>query len=73
MGPNSKTITNIGAHKCKAFLLPSSPLANCSKPTDLNGGLSGGTLRPDGKYDLEGLPLTVFSVGPFAFEPTCPH
>jgi hypothetical protein len=67
-----KTITSYGAHKCKAFLV-SSPLASCSKPTDLHYGLQGAILRPEKPYMAKKLPFILYTVGPFAFEPKCPR
>lgn len=67
-----KTITTYGAHKCKVFLV-SAPNTACSKISDLHGGLSGGVLRPEKSYVAKNLPFVLFTVGPFAFEPKCPH
>ncbi|KAJ9136154.1 hypothetical protein P3X46_033259 [Hevea brasiliensis] len=68
----SKKITNYGAHKCKVSLV-SAPNTACSKPTDLHGGVSGGSLRPEKKYVSNKLPFVLYTVGPFAFEPKCPR
>ena len=67
-----KTITNYGAHKCKASLV-SSPNATCSVPTIIHGGVSGGLLRPEKQFYISMIPFGLFSVGPFAFEPKCQH
>ncbi|GMI72831.1 arabinogalactan protein 30 [Hibiscus trionum] len=65
-----KTITSFGAHKCTVSLL-SSPLASCSKPTDLHGGIKGAALRPEKPFTANKLPFILYTVGPFAFEPKC--
>lgn len=68
-----KTITSYGAHKCKVFLV-SSPLAECSKPSNLHDGLTGALLKPEKSFVTgQKLPFVLYSVGPFAFEPKCPH
>lgn len=67
-----KKITNYGAHKCKVSLV-SAPNTACGKATDLNGGVSGGALRPEKKYVSHQLPFVLYTVGPFAFEPKCPR
>ncbi|XP_030518616.1 non-classical arabinogalactan protein 31-like [Rhodamnia argentea] len=64
-----KTVTSFASHKCKAYLV-SSPISSCSQPSNLNGGVTGATLRwemwPSIKY-----PFILYSVGPFAFKPKC--
>ncbi|XP_021726461.1 non-classical arabinogalactan protein 30 [Chenopodium quinoa] len=68
-----KLITTYGAHKCKVYLLekPNNSGA-CSHATNLNGGISGAflffnkTMAPPPKP----LPYSLFTVGPFAFEPS---
>ncbi|XP_023003678.1 non-classical arabinogalactan protein 31-like [Cucurbita maxima] len=68
-----KAITSYAFHKCKV-LLGSSPVAACSKPSALHGGAAGAALKPQKSYiDANKLPFVLYSVGPFAFEPTCPH
>ncbi|PIA36641.1 hypothetical protein AQUCO_03300089v1 [Aquilegia coerulea] len=65
-------LSNYGIHKCKAFIV-SSPLNSCRTPTDLHQGVTGAVLRyerPSPKPNQ----YALFTVGPFAFEPTsCPH
>ncbi|XWS18406.1 hypothetical protein CRYUN_Cryun32bG0040800 [Craigia yunnanensis] len=63
-----KTITSFGAHKCTVSLVKS-PLASCSKPSNLHGGLKGATLRPEKPFIANKLPFILYSVGPFAFDP----
>ncbi|XVE88063.1 hypothetical protein DITRI_Ditri19aG0038500 [Diplodiscus trichospermus] len=65
-----KTVTSFGAHKCTVSLL-SSPLASCSKPSNLHGGLKGATLRFEKPFTANKLPYILYTVGPFAFEPKC--
>ncbi|KAA8519776.1 hypothetical protein F0562_014032 [Nyssa sinensis] len=74
-----KKISTYGFHKCKASLV-SSPSAYCNNPTNLNDGLKGAILKPlkpPVGRPLHPLPYEIFSVGPFAFEPSsklgCPH
>ncbi|KAG7962318.1 hypothetical protein I3843_09G061000 [Carya illinoinensis] len=68
-----KSITSYGAHKCKVFLV-SSPVAACSKPSNLHYGLNGALLKPEKPFvSDQKLPFILYSVGPFAFEPKCPH
>uniref|UniRef100_A0A803LPZ5 Uncharacterized protein n=2 Tax=Chenopodium quinoa TaxID=63459 RepID=A0A803LPZ5_CHEQI len=66
-------ITTYGAHKCKVFLLEKPNNSGpCSHATNLNGGISGAflffnkTMAPPPKP----LPYSLFTVGPFAFEPS---
>ncbi|KGN49232.1 non-classical arabinogalactan protein 31 [Cucumis sativus] len=68
-----KAITSYAFHKCKV-VLGSSPSPTCTKPSALHGGAAGAPLRPQKSYiDANKLPFVLYSVGPFAFEPTCPH
>ncbi|KAA0052683.1 non-classical arabinogalactan protein 31-like [Cucumis melo var. makuwa] len=68
-----KAITSYAFHKCKV-VLGKSPSPTCSKPSALHGGAAGAPLRPQKSYiDANKLPFVLYSVGPFAFEPTCPH
>jgi hypothetical protein len=67
-----KTVTSYASHKCKVFLI-SSPVATCSKPSNFNDGLKGSLLRPEKPYVANKLPFVLYTVGPFAFEPTCPR
>ncbi|KAI3745541.1 hypothetical protein L1987_58655 [Smallanthus sonchifolius] len=70
-----KTLTTYGSHRCRVSLL-TSPTATCNQPTDLHAGVKGSLLLPNKKPPLS-LPYDVFSVGPFAFEPSsktpCAH
>ncbi|PKI51234.1 hypothetical protein CRG98_028382 [Punica granatum] len=68
-----KTITTYAFHKCKVSLVSSPPAAMCKKPSDLHGGISGATLRPEKPFMANKLPYMLFTVGPLAFEPQCPH
>ncbi|KAI3765006.1 hypothetical protein L2E82_15026 [Cichorium intybus] len=77
----TKTLTTYGSHRCRVSLL-TSPMATCSQPTDLHAGVKGSLLLPNKKPPLSSpdahpLPYDVFSVGPFAFEPSsktpCAH
>ncbi|MBA0778172.1 hypothetical protein Gotri_006067, partial [Gossypium trilobum] len=65
-----KTVTSFGAHKCTVSLV-SSPMAKCSKLSNLHGGLKGATLRPEKPFTANKLPFILYTVGPFAFEPKC--
>ncbi|KAK4743728.1 hypothetical protein SAY87_010040 [Trapa incisa] len=65
-----KTISSYAYNKCKVTLL-SSPLSSCNKPSTLNGGKSGALLKPTKSFQINKVPYTLYSVGPFAFEPTC--
>ncbi|KAI6703739.1 hypothetical protein NL676_012875 [Syzygium grande] len=67
-----KTITTYAFHKCKVSLV-SSPLPSCQKPSALHGGSAGAVLKPEKPIMIGNLPFTVFTVGPFAFEPQCKH
>ncbi|KAF7803438.1 non-classical arabinogalactan protein 31-like [Senna tora] len=67
-----KRITTFGAHKCKVFLL-SSPNATCQKPSNLHGGVIGAALKPERPFVSYKLPFLLYTVGPLAFEPKCPH
>ncbi|KAI4304371.1 hypothetical protein MLD38_039892 [Melastoma candidum] len=67
-----KTVTSYAFHKCKAYLV-SSPLATCSKASLLHGGSTGASLRPDKPFMAQKLPFILYTVGPLAFEPQCPH
>jgi hypothetical protein len=67
-----KTVTSFASHKCKVFLV-SSPVATCSKPSNFNDGLKGSHLKPVKLYVSNKLPFVLYTVGPFAFEPTCPR
>ncbi|KAL8228133.1 hypothetical protein R6Q57_015717 [Mikania cordata] len=69
-----KTLTTYGSHRCRVNLL-TSPMATCNEPTDLHAGVKGSLLIPSKKPPLSSpdehpLPYDVFSVGPFAFEPS---
>ncbi|KAB2029513.1 hypothetical protein ERO13_D05G163801v2 [Gossypium hirsutum] len=64
------TIYNFDLHNCSVSLV-SSPLRACSKPSNLNGGLKGAPLKPEKPSTSKKLPYVLYSVGPFAFEPTC--
>ncbi|XP_076941637.1 non-classical arabinogalactan protein 30-like [Bidens hawaiensis] len=69
-----KTLTTYGSHRCRVSLLTSS-MATCNKPTDLHAGVKGSLLVPSKKPPLSSpdahpLPYDVFTVGPFAFEPS---
>ncbi|KAK9227392.1 hypothetical protein WN943_012445 [Citrus x changshan-huyou] len=66
-----KTITSYGAHKCKLFLV-TSPSASCAKPSNLHGGATGAVLRPE-SLSAGTPPVALYTVGPLAFEPKCPH
>lgn len=61
-------VTTFGAHKCK-IILTSSPLEKCKRPTNINGGLTGASLRID-KVLVGPKPVALYSTGPFAFGPT---
>ncbi|KAJ0017646.1 hypothetical protein Pint_10555 [Pistacia integerrima] len=65
-----KTVTNYGAHKCKASLV-SSPMPSCQKPSLLHAGAIGAILKPEKPFTVNKLPFFLYSVGPFAFEPKC--
>ncbi|KAG6604451.1 Non-classical arabinogalactan protein 31, partial [Cucurbita argyrosperma subsp. sororia] len=68
-----KAVTSYAFHKCKV-VLGSSPTPSCSKASALHGGAAGAPLRPQKSYiDANKLPYVLYSVGPFAFEPTCAH
>ncbi|XP_058092315.1 non-classical arabinogalactan protein 31-like [Magnolia sinica] len=72
---HTPNVTSYGVHKCKVYL-GSSPLETCKNATDLNGGVTGATLKFH--KVLEGpTPLAIYSSGPFAFAPSnttsCPH
>ncbi|KAK4787843.1 hypothetical protein SAY86_011676 [Trapa natans] len=66
-----KTISSYAYSKCTVTLV-SSPLSSCNKPSILNGGKSGALLKPRKSFEINKVPYTLYSVGPFAFEPTCP-
>ncbi|KAL3643440.1 hypothetical protein CASFOL_014255 [Castilleja foliolosa] len=64
----AKRVTTMGFHKCKVFLV-SSPVANCSVPTNLNDGAGRAILIPATKPRIKKSLFKFFNVGPFAFEP----
>ncbi|XP_061371476.1 non-classical arabinogalactan protein 31-like [Gastrolobium bilobum] len=65
------SITTSGVHNCKVFLV-SAP--GGLKPTNLNGGVTGGVLRAEKPgVERKKLPYVLYDVGPFAFEPKCPR
>ncbi|GMN50782.1 hypothetical protein TIFTF001_019940 [Ficus carica] len=54
--------------------LLSSPLANCRRPSLLHGGFNGAILRLPKPYeDYNKRRYSLYTVGPFAFEPKCPR
>lgn len=68
-----KTLTTYGVHKCRVTLLASkSP--KCNHPTNLHYGVKGATLLPTPKAPIGSkvptLPYDVYTVGPFAYEPS---
>ncbi|KAK9051700.1 hypothetical protein SSX86_028328 [Deinandra increscens subsp. villosa] len=70
----TKSLTTYGSHRCRVSLL-ASPMATCNQPTDLHAGVKGSLLMPSKKPPLSSpdahpRPYDVFSVGPFAFEPS---
>lgn len=68
-----KYITTYGAHKCRVFLINMPKKSGpCSHATNLNGGLSGAFLFLNKKLapPPKPLPFSLFTVGPFAFEPS---
>ncbi|MED6226061.1 hypothetical protein PIB30_099789 [Stylosanthes scabra] len=65
-----KSITTFGAHKCNVVLV-SAP--NALKPSNLHGGVTGAFLRPQKPYVSDSkLPFFLYTVGPLAFQPSCP-
>nr|GMD03020.1 pistil-specific extensin-like protein [Ipomoea batatas] len=72
-----KTVTSAGFHKCKVFLV-ASPKPECSVFTNYKFGQAGAPLIPTAPPpELKSPPYVLFTVGPFAFEPSkkapCPH
>ena len=68
-----KYITTYGAHKCRVFLVKRPKNGGpCSHATNLNGGVSGAFLFLNKKLapPPKPLPFSIFTVGPFAFEPS---
>ncbi|CAO2823857.1 unnamed protein product [Amaranthus hypochondriacus] len=68
-----KYITTYGAHKCRVFLVKRPKDGGpCSHATNLNGGVSGAFLFLNKKLapPSKPLPFSIFTVGPFAFEPS---
>lgn len=71
-------ITTYGARKCRAYLYQKPKHGGaCGKPTNLNGGVTGGLLFLDKSHfqsNNQSKPVlpnfAVFNVGPFAYEPT---
>ncbi|XP_010059257.2 non-classical arabinogalactan protein 31-like [Eucalyptus grandis] len=64
-----KTVTSFPFHKCKVYLVSSS-ISSCSQPSNLNSGFTGAFLRWEKPSSIK-LPFSLYSVGPFAFEPKC--
>lgn len=67
-----KTITTYGVHKCRVFVV-SSPEKKCDKPTNLRYGVKGAILERSTKPPVSTKTTStyeMFSVGPFAFEPS---
>ncbi|XP_019168690.1 PREDICTED: non-classical arabinogalactan protein 30-like isoform X2 [Ipomoea nil] len=72
-----KTVTSAGFHKCKVFLV-ASPKPECSVFTNYKLGQAGAPLIPTPPPpELKSPPYQLFTVGPFAFEPSkkapCPR
>ncbi|CAL0312060.1 unnamed protein product [Lupinus luteus] len=65
-----KTITTYGVHKCNVVLV-SAP--NGLRPSNLHGGVTGSILRPEKPYISQMVPFLLYTVGPLAFNPKCPH
>ncbi|CAA0825278.1 Pollen Ole e 1 allergen and extensin family protein, partial [Striga hermonthica] len=61
-------LTTMAFHKCRVHLV-SSPMGNCSVPTNFHGGVSGAALVPSPTPPAKPVPVQFFNVGPFAFEP----
>ncbi|AEC08885.1 unnamed protein product [Arabidopsis thaliana] len=71
-----KTVTNYDIKGCRAFLVKS-PDTKCSKVSSLHDGGKGSVLKPVLKPGFSSTIMrwfkySVYNVGPFAFEPTCP-
>ncbi|GER36451.1 pollen Ole e 1 allergen and extensin family protein [Striga asiatica] len=63
-----KRVTTAAFHKCKVFLV-SSPVSNCSVPTNFHGGFAGALLIPSRTPPPKPAPhLQFFNVGPLAFD-----
>ncbi|KAL4281482.1 hypothetical protein GQ457_03G036890 [Hibiscus cannabinus] len=65
------TIINFSLRNCLVSLV-SSPVESCSTPSNMNGGLEGAPLKPEKSSVSDKPPYVIYSVGPFAFDPTCP-
>ncbi len=68
----SKSISSYKATKyCRVYLLAAPLGASCNHRTNLNGGITGGHLKPQETFAP--IPYSLFNVGPFAFEPSKRH
>lgn len=65
-------VTSYGIRGCRASLL-SSPLPHCQRPSLLHDGLNGAILRFEKSFVSGKKPFSLYTVGPFAFEPKCPR
>ncbi|RWR89154.1 non-classical arabinogalactan protein 31 [Cinnamomum micranthum f. kanehirae] len=69
-------VKTYSAHTCKVFLT-SSPWEKCKKPTNINGGVSGDSLRFEKVLMGYKEYINLYSTGPFVFAPTssspCPR
>ncbi|KAM7263308.1 hypothetical protein ACFE04_000991 [Oxalis oulophora] len=67
-----KTITSDVVGKCKVSLV-SSPNKKCNKASNLHFGIVGSPLKAEKQFkDHSGNLVTLYTVGPFAYEPKCP-
>ncbi|KAG6573405.1 Non-classical arabinogalactan protein 31, partial [Cucurbita argyrosperma subsp. sororia] len=68
----TKDVSSHAYHRCKVYNVKSSN-KNCTITSKMNGGIEGAELRPVKAFlDAEKKPVVLYSVGPLAYEPTCP-
>ncbi|XP_010537658.1 PREDICTED: non-classical arabinogalactan protein 31 [Tarenaya hassleriana] len=67
-----KKITSYAFHKCRATLVKSAE-NSCKIPSQLNNGTTGGFLRPSQPITVGKVSYVLYTVGPFAFDPSCPR
>ncbi|XP_022955047.1 non-classical arabinogalactan protein 31-like [Cucurbita moschata] len=69
----TKDVSSHAYHRCKVYNVKSSN-KNCTITSKMNGGIEGAELRPVKAFlDAEKKPVVLYSVGPLAYEPTCPR
>ncbi|ESQ52073.1 hypothetical protein EUTSA_v10017961mg [Eutrema salsugineum] len=69
-----KKLTTYAFHTCRAWPTkpgPAGAKGTCTVLSQLNNGTTGAMLKPSKSVKINEHDYVLFSVGPFAFEPTC--